>query len=298
MGLFNEHPFPCHISPFLTREKQNSVNRRVILDLSFPVGQSVKDGVAQDRYLGTYFELNYPSVDTIVNNLKTLGPEALLYKVDISRAFRHIGIDPGDLDLLGLKHEQLFIDCTLPFGFRHGSIFFQHCTDAVHHIMSTKFKFLYLYNYIDDLIYTGLPHETTLLHELGLEISQSKLIAPMTRAICLGIEIGTVNKTLKIPTDKLHEILNICKTFSLKKRVTKHQFQSLLGSLLYITKWVKPARFFLNRILRDNHTSSKINLDASFYRDLNWFNVFLPQKMELLFMTTRNHSIPSIWTLV
>ena len=53
LGPFEEYPFPCHISPFLTRAKQNSVNRRVILDLSFPVGKSVNDGVAQDRYLGT-----------------------------------------------------------------------------------------------------------------------------------------------------------------------------------------------------------------------------------------------------
>ena len=146
--------------------------------------------------------MNYSPVDTIVKNLKVLGPEALLYKVDISRAFRHIRIDPGDLDLLGLKHEQLFIDCTLPFGFRHGSVFFQRCTDAVRYIMCKKFKFPHLYNYIDDMIYTGLPHEIyasyntliTLLHELGLEISQSKLVAPTTRAICLGIKIDTVNK--------------------------------------------------------------------------------------------------------
>ena len=37
--------------------------------------------------------------------------------------------------------------------------------------------------------------------------------------------------------------------------VTKSELQSLLGLLLYITKCVKPARFFLNRmlqLLRDN----------------------------------------------
>ena len=105
LGPFKEYPFPCHVSPFLTREKPHSENMRVILDLSFPVGQSVNDGVSKDKYLNTYFELNYPSVDTIVNSLKSLGPGALLYKIDISRAFRHIRIDPGDLDLLGIKHE-------------------------------------------------------------------------------------------------------------------------------------------------------------------------------------------------
>ena len=217
LGPFDEYPFPCHVSPFLTREKPNSANRRVILDLSFPVGQSVNDGVAKDKYLNTYFHLNYPSVDSIVNSLKSMGPDAMIYKIDISRAFRHIRIDPGDLDLLGLQHQQLFIDRTLPFGFRHGSVFFQCCIDAVRFIMRDTFKFPYLYNYIDDLVYS-------------------------------------------------------------KSKVTKNQLQSLLGSLLYVTKCIKPARFFLNRmlqLLRDSTSKSHINLNRFFHRDLNWFNTFL-----------------------
>ena len=48
LGPFQDYPFPCHVSPFLTREKPHSENRRVILDLSFPVGQSDNDGVSKD----------------------------------------------------------------------------------------------------------------------------------------------------------------------------------------------------------------------------------------------------------
>ena len=178
--------------------------------MSFPQGKSVNDAVQKDIYLNTYFELNYPPVDAVINRLKLLGTEALLYKIDISRAFRHIRIDPGDLDLLGLQHEQLFIDCMLPFGFRHGSVFFQRCTDAIRFIMKNNFHFPYLYNYIDDLIYIGLPQDIhtsystlmALLQELGLEISQSKLVPPTTNAVCLGIEINNSSRTLKIPDDK------------------------------------------------------------------------------------------------
>ena len=94
-GPFDEKPFPCHTSPFLTRHKPNSDNRRVIVDLSWAAGQSVNDGVAKDRYLNTYLDLNYPSVDHIVDKLKQLGDSALLFKIDISRAFRHLRIDPG-----------------------------------------------------------------------------------------------------------------------------------------------------------------------------------------------------------
>ena len=288
LGPFKQLPFHCHISPFLTRDKPNSNNRRVILDLSFPPGNSVNAGVPKDRYLGSYFELKYPSVDDIVHSLKQLGPTALLYKIDISRAFRHIRIDPGDLDLLGIKHGDYFIDGTLPFGFRHGSVFFQRCTDAIRYIMKDTFQFYNLYNYIDDLIYIGLPDDIyhsfhtlmDLLQDLGLEISTSKLVEPTTVAVCLGIEINTINRTLRIPQPKLQEIQHICHSYVTKNKVTKPQFQSLLGSLLYITKCVKPARFFLNRmlfLLRQHASKNYVILNEDFKKDLNWFNTFLFQ---------------------
>ena len=109
-------------------------------------------------------------------------------------------------------------------------------------IMKHKFHFPHLYNYIDDLIYTGLPDNIyhsystliALLQELGLEISQSKLVPPTTTAVCLGIEINTITRTLKIPSQKLFEIQNICKEFASRKKAKINQFQSLLGSLLCI----------------------------------------------------------------
>ena len=67
----------------------------------------------QNRYLDSYYYLSYPSIDNIVDGLKKLGPGALLYKVDISRAFRHLKIDPGDLDLLGMSPITLMALCVL-----------------------------------------------------------------------------------------------------------------------------------------------------------------------------------------
>ena len=48
----------------------------------------------------------------------------MLFKVDVSRAFRHIRIDPRDIDLLGIQHNDAYIDASLAFGFQHGSTFF------------------------------------------------------------------------------------------------------------------------------------------------------------------------------
>ena len=65
------------------------------MDPSWPKGSFVNDAIHKCKYLNYYFTLQYPSTDHIVEQVKQIGPEALLYKVDISRAFRHIHINPA-----------------------------------------------------------------------------------------------------------------------------------------------------------------------------------------------------------
>ena len=56
-----------------------------------------------------------------------------------------------------------------------------------------------LWNYIDDLIYSGLPSKipdsfallSQLLTELGLDISMDKLVLPSTSVVYLGILIDS-----------------------------------------------------------------------------------------------------------
>ena len=93
----------------MTRAKQNSDKRCTIMEISWPKGASVKNAIHKFKYLDTYFALLYPSIDHVVKKVKQSGPGSLLYKVDISRAFMHLCIDPGDRDLLGIYHDKLFL---------------------------------------------------------------------------------------------------------------------------------------------------------------------------------------------
>ena len=61
----------------------------------------------------------------------------------------------------------------------------------------------------------------------------------------------------------MKSIEKICKNWTHKMVCTKQELQSLLGTLLYITKCVKPARYFLNRMLqplRDSYNQENIFL--------------------------------------
>ena len=119
LGPFHNKPIDMHISPLLVQDKHNFTAKRTIMDLSWPKGASVNNVVAKDVYLSTHYELKFPSVDLITNLL--LGPSAQMFKIDISRAFRHIKVDPGDIDLLGIKFgNQYFLDCSLVSDFIMG----------------------------------------------------------------------------------------------------------------------------------------------------------------------------------
>ena len=66
LGPFKPHPIDdAHFSPFMTRKESGSDKRRVIIDLSWPKGASVNDGIHKDSYLATDFCLMFPTVDHI-----------------------------------------------------------------------------------------------------------------------------------------------------------------------------------------------------------------------------------------
>ena len=143
-----------------------------------------------------------------------------------------------------------------------------------------------IWNYIDDFLCVSLPSKITktftrlqtLLSELGLSISIKKLVPPSTRVTCLGIVVDTIEFTTSIPVDKLLAIKQMCNEWTGKSVCKKKELQSLLGSLLYVAKCVKYARFFLNRmlaLLRENTRVKMIKITKEFKQDLSWFQRFL-----------------------
>ena len=285
-GPYTEnHIKNCHFSPFLTREKSNASHRRVIIDLSWPKDASVNLGVDKNSYLALDFQLTFPTVDDIIDAINDVGRGACLYKVDISRAFHHVMIDPFDYDLLGLKWRDVtFFDTCLLFGSRHGMQIFQRLSDAVRFMM--RRDGFDVVNYVDDFVGIGVPSVAQrsydrlceILGDLGLDISVKKLVAPCTKVTCLDVDINTVDRTIAIPEDKMRRIENMLHDWQLKTFASRQQLQSLLGNLLYIHKCIKPARIFLNRmlhLLRDNYDKSSITLTHDFRRDLRWFVKFV-----------------------
>ena len=96
------------VSPLNTVTKRDSNERTVIVDLSWPCGSSVNDGIPPGYFLGELLELNYPSIYAIVSVIVSLGRGCMLYKRDLRKAYRQFPIDPHDNHLLGYTWNSQF----------------------------------------------------------------------------------------------------------------------------------------------------------------------------------------------
>ena len=286
LGPFEEVPYhEFHCSPLLTRPKDVD-KRRVILNLSYPRTNSVNDRVTRDFFDGQQFLLKFPTVDNIIDQIKTTEGRVLLAKIDIARAFRNLRIDPADTFKFGLKWQnKYYLDVSAAFGWVHGSAAFQLTSDAISDAMRRKGR--HIFAYIDDYIlvstedsaYSHFEDLYDLISDLGLPINLDKKTPPTRRLTCLGISFDLDANTLSIGKNKLQEIYAECLQVSTKTYLTRRKFQSLLGKLMYLHKVIKPARVFVNRMLatcRNNFTATKIKLSKEFFQDLRWFLTFLP----------------------
>ncbi len=85
MGPFHNNPFSSKTvySPLSTVEKKDSVDRRIVMDLSFPpAGKSVNDIINPSNYLEEASQLKYPSVNDLVELVKNKGKGYALMKHD------------------------------------------------------------------------------------------------------------------------------------------------------------------------------------------------------------------------
>ena len=287
-GPFKDPPYgdKTQVSPFMTRDKTDSENRRVIIDLSWPQGASINHFTVSNVYLNGVYKLQYPTIDNITDILQELGTKAWLYKIDLSRAFRQLRIDPKDYNLLCLKwQDSYYSDTFCPFGHRSGSMACTRLSDFFRHVMRQRGDVIC--NYVDDLIgigthdqiFNAFQYLKELLGKLGFPISTSKLVSPTKECNCLGVIINTETTTISVPSIKIQDMIKKCKKMQQAVAVTKKELQSLIGSLMFAHKAVKQTRVFINRLLqalRDNDKNTAIHINNDMKRDLAWLQKFLP----------------------
>ena len=275
------------MSPLNPVLKPDTTERRFILDLSWPEGSSINDGISKDFYLGGPVSLTYPTVDDIAARIVQLGLGCLLVKRDLKRVYRQLPVDPFDYPLLGYSwRDRLFFDVRLPMGLHSAAMACQRVTNAVcFMLLQAGCDIL---SYLDDFIGISVPHTAydhysfsgSLLQALGLQESSRKACPPSTQVTCLGVLFDTINFTMSVTPDRLRELQEVLlPTWLTKKSATKTELQSLIGKLAFVCKCVRPGRLFLTHILDLSrslrHNQHRIKLTAKFRKNIRWWMRFI-----------------------
>ena len=171
----------------------------------------------------------------------------------------------------------------LVFGAVNGTFIFQRISDAIRHMLAEED--IHVWNYIDD-VFAAVESEGseykfhrvhTLISELGLTLNEQKAQAPCEKMDIMGITVDVTTSSLYIPASELNDIITACEETAKRTTITKRELQSLLGKLLYISRVIRPARAFLNRMLDTLQTTGEgqhIRVAGGFKSDLDWFTAF------------------------
>ena len=149
---------------------------RLIVDLSYPRGSSVNDGVEPELC-----SMRYTSVDVAVRKVLALA------KFDVEGAYRTVPVHPEDRWLLGMRwRDQLYVDKVLPFGLRSAPKIYSAVADGLQWIL--REAGVDIIHYLDDFLIAGSPSSRqckqslekslALCMELGVPVAPHKTEGP------------------------------------------------------------------------------------------------------------------------
>lgn len=289
VGPFEAKPFKpwTRLSPLMTRPKRGSDSRRVIVDMSFPAGEAVNDGINITSIYGRDTTYTLPSIKDLVTLIQQANGTAWLWKADFARAYRQLRVDPIDTPLLGFGVSSgIYLDQCPSFGCRSSSAACQRVSAAVVFLMARAgFKVL---AFLDDFAGCEISQQRAqlayntflqLTRSLGLKLATEKCQEPTSTMQWLGYDIDTSLMSVSIPQDRLRQVLGECTLWLAKTRASRSMIQSLVGRLIHLANCVRHARKFTARILSTlRHMISSdqtwTTIDEGFKADVNWFRAY------------------------
>lgn len=257
---------------------------RIIHDASMPSKFCLNNLVEEKSC--SYMDLNYAC--------KLIKPNDYLCKVDLKNAYRCVSIHESNFKLTGLhwkfdgdEEDTYFYDTKLPFGASKSPSIFQSLSSAVCRIMKVRYNLLVI-SYLDDFLIINDSYDSCkyalqklleVLRVLGFHINYNKISGPAQSLIFLGVLINTVQMTLSLPDEKLADFHLLLKSFTVKRRASKRQLESLIGSLNWASQVIQGGRPFMRRMINLKNTlknhSDKALLNSEFSADLAWWLIFM-----------------------
>ena len=209
---------------------------RLIVDLSFPKGGSVNDGIEPE-----VCTVRYTSVDEACKRITALGRGAVLAKFDVHGAFRTVPVHPDDRQLLGMRWDgRVYVDKVLPFGLRSAPKLYNAVADTLLWILSRQDRVDGIH-YLDNFLLFGEPDSSQCAYALrralarcetlGVPVAPGKTEGPSTKLAFLGIEIDTRSMVLRLPPPKLERLRREIQRWETLRCCSKRELLSIIGQL-------------------------------------------------------------------
>lgn len=285
-GPFPFPPFPnLRISYLGLVEKKNGSDFRLIHHLSYPKNESVNDFIDPKLCY-----VKYASFDEAVAIVQELGQGCLLGKSDLKNAFRILPVAAKDFDQLGFCfNHKYYFDKAIPFGCSISCATFEKFATFLEFAVHRRSPVGRLLHYLDDFLFGGkkntkdcqtiMKHFQACMLELGVPIAREKTEGPTTVLVFLGLELDSDEMVVRVPMNKVHEIIQKIETVLSKRKTTLKAIQSLIGVLQFACRAIIPGRPFCRRLINATCGLSKpyhhIRVTQNIQKDLKmWLSFF------------------------
>jgi hypothetical protein len=179
--------------------------------------------------------------------------------------------------------EAYFMDTCLPLELRY------QFAEALQWILQHNYGLQWLIHYLDDYLIVGAPdshscgeHLQTFLRActlLGIPVAMDKVDGPATVLSFLGLELDSVLQQIRLPPNKLEEILAELTEWQSRNKTTKRKLLSLIGKLAFAARAVPAGRFFIRRLITLSTKAKKLHHHVRLNdarADITWWLEVLP----------------------
>ena len=175
-GPFLSPPFqPFYISP-LGLIPPNALNEwRLILNLSFPRGLSINDGI--DPSLA---RVCYEDLDHVISIIQSIGPICYVAKSDLANAFHQLPLHRDCYKYMGFTFQGLYyFDRALVMSSSTSCATFEQLSSALQWILTCHFGVRYISHILDDFIFLSSSEETCNQYQKKFEYLCTDLNLPV-----------------------------------------------------------------------------------------------------------------------
>ncbi len=238
------------------------------MDLSAPhdnlLHPSLNDLIDRDEY-----SLTYVTIDHAIRITRRLGKGSRFCKADIQDAFKQVPVKRELWPFQGIKwNDKYYFYTRLVFGSRSSPKIFDCLSQVICWILQNNYGVSHCLHLLDDFLTINSPSDDAdhtmyilrlIFEKLGIPLSPTKTMGPVTIIEYLGIILDSVKMEARLPLEKVQRIANVLQTFSNRKSCTKRELLSLLGHLNFACRVIYPGRAFVSYLISLSSSVSKLH---------------------------------------